>query len=448
MNDMDLNIDNYSINDLKKFLHLSTTYTESELEEKEKEFVVSIISSDPNVMDETKKYEIINFIKKAKTLLENNLKPRHYDLEDTVLPKPQPVRVGTIINPLSHAPSMQFSKNALPGGAYGNGYGNNIQIKNYIFNTLFRDNFFTTNSTNSTYTLPKKLYNVISLDLAALQFPNYIFTFSNVKKTTSIFIKEDNTNLQALVYIPSGNYNSTQMPSILEEAINTQVVGSYNPSGGNRFTVTINPYTYFTLISNTTNTFTMITNSAANDQIHDETYICLKSIDSRLPNLSQTRYHKGSIDDKLDVRPEQYYQSLGWLLGYRRQLYTGKKAYSSEGHFDNSLINYLYFVLRDYTLNNASNTIGILPESLLSSNILAVIPITSEIWTSTFDNNANFIYKTRNYSGPVNIAKISIQLLNPYGEEVNINFADFAFCLQATHVTDAKQFGYSEVPEL
>jgi hypothetical protein len=66
--------------------------------------------------------------------------------------------------------------------------------------------------------------------------------------------------------------------------------------------------------------------------------------------------------------------------------------------------------------------------------MLAIIPVTTESFTSTFSDNSNFIYKTRNYHGPVNITKISIQLTDQFGFPINIYHSDFIFCLQTVDI--------------
>jgi hypothetical protein len=83
--------------------------------------------------------------------------------------------------------------------------------------------------------------------------------------------------------------------------------------------------------------------------------------------------------------------------------------------------------------------------STVEKNILAVIPITSPVWTGTFDNNSNFIYKTRDYNGPTDISRINIQVLNPFGEEVALHGSDFAFCLQVTYIIDPVSFVFSDI---
>ena len=69
MNNIDLNINNYKINDLLSFLHLQKTYDVNDLDNAEKEFILCVVASNENSMNSQKKYDLIMFIKKTKQLL-------------------------------------------------------------------------------------------------------------------------------------------------------------------------------------------------------------------------------------------------------------------------------------------------------------------------------------------------------------------------------------------
>jgi hypothetical protein len=428
MSNIDLNIDNYNISELVSFFNLNPNYSVSDLDKKEKEKTLSILSAKNNVFDATKKYDFIEFIKKAKDVL-LNLKNNAGDSKDSKDSKDNKdsednINIGQIINPMSNFPSMQFSKNAIEV----NGYTGSTVIRNYVFNTKYRDNYAATISTNSSFEMSQKMVNVTQIDLSALQFPNFAFTFSDARGTNKIYIEEDITGNSAIVTIPSGNYDYFNFPEIFTKIINEQVVGVYNPDGPNRFEVSISPTTFFTEITNSTYTFSMYTIIPKNQ---DE-YTC--------PNNYTTRYFKTNIQPKTGLRPEQYFNTLGWLMGYRSLVYTGFKSYISEGHFSSVAFNYIYFVLDDFVNNQMATTYAVLAGSILDNNILAVIPISSQYFTNTFDNNSNFLYKTRNYTGPVNISKINIRLLNDLGEEINLHNSDFSFCLQVTSLFDPIKF--------
>jgi len=122
---------------------------------------------------------------------------------------------------------------------------------------------------------------------------------------------------------------------------------------------------------------------------------------------------------------------MGYIIGYREIYYSGKTSYTAEAIFRSYDSDYLYFALDDFTgSQTSSNTYGILYNGILSDNILGVIPLNGGMNGVTFDNNANFIYKKREYFGPVNISRIKIQVLNQIGDEVDFRETDFSFAIQ------------------
>jgi hypothetical protein len=138
-----------------------------------------------------------------------------------------------------------------------------------------------------------------------------------------------------------------------------------------------------------------------------------------------------------NVEPELYYQknflrtqTLGYICGFRSILYPAQVTHTSESIYDNQLINYVFFSLKDYKLNKADHVTGVFPGFFLDNDILAIIPITSQPFTSFLDSGANFIYKTRNYYGPVNISKIEVQIYGPLGNALPLFGNQFTFSLE------------------
>jgi hypothetical protein len=443
---IDLDINNYTIGELVKFFKLDTTYSAEDLDKKEKEISLNIISTDNSVYDTAYKYDVLSFISTAKNILLAKTQ-RNYDIKNiqgsyaappspplanpAVNPTSIPASIGTIMNPYASHPAMQLQN--IPQTTI-NGYVTPRIFKNYVFNSLYRDDFFYSSGESCVYTLPTKLVNVMSIGLAALQFPNVMFTFADAKHTTELYIYEYNTDLEAIVKIPEGNYSVELFPPVLEQAINEQVVGSYTPpyvdaSGNvvdtNRFQVSISPYTNFTTILNTTNDFVM------NLLLNTPLSIC------------QTPAKVFEKDYKNNILPQEIINTLGYQIGFRQAAYDGipgisehSKSYTSEAQFNPVYSQYIYFTLDDYIHNQYSNTFGVLPHSMYDDNILAIIPVTGEPFSNTFGNNANFINKPRSYGGPVNISKIRIQLTSPAGNVLNLHFAEFTFVLQIESLYD------------
>jgi hypothetical protein len=238
--------------------------------------------------------------------------------------------------------------------------------------------------------------------------------------------------LSGVVTLPEGNYTpykanvlltnivEASFPDTLEKEINEQILGIINPINY-RFKVNISLSTRKTTISNTTNTFRM------NIIKREQPDRC-----SQFSNNIYVDYGNDYVPPRDSVPLGSYLQTMGFLMGYRELEYLGNNSYTSESIFINTYSNYLYFVLDDYTgSQTVSNTYGLLgPAGFLDSNILAVVPISSNLFSTTFDNNSNFIYKKREYFGPVDISRITVKLTNQRGNIVNLQQTDWSFSIQ------------------
>ena len=449
-NNIDLNIDNYSIGELKSFFKLPPNYTNTELNKKVSEMETVVSSS----AESEYKYETLYFITQAKQILTKDEQPEEtqetiqynsynsnsqnsklYNINEnkniTQIPLKNPPpnpnsNVGKILNPGSNHQSMEttYIENDSP-------LKYNRFIKNYVLNTLYRDNYFGTSSNNCTFTFPTTIKNVISMSLSALQYQNVMFTISNSNHTDQIYIRENTTKNKGVVTMPEGTYSYLEFPTILANAINQQILG---PSVPPRFSVSINPNTHYTTISNSTYTFSM---EIIKHNILKKLGINSNTNDYDLP------FSIGSNDAKNILQPEVFFNSLGYIMGYRKLDYMNKMSYTSESVYQSERYKYIYFAVNDYVGNQTKNTIAIFPELMLDEDILALIPISSEQFLTTFTDGSTYIYRTRNYNGPVDISKISIQLINPMGEIADIHDTDFAFCLQIETIADmTKKFVY------
>lgn len=434
--DLDLDIRNYSKEDLFAFFKISDDFSEEELNTREKEISIAIMKADGPKYTPEYKFTVLNFVKTVKDILKSNImgdslqeKFGHTVIEKTLHepptikpPSAQPNNVGRLINPYSNHPTFQYM--SIPFQS-PNGYNTSTTITNYVFNTKFRDEYFKSISTNSTYSFPT-IKNVISVSLSSLQFPNVIYTFSDAKNTTQIYIKDDTTANEAVVIIPQGNYTKLEFPIALEKAINEQVLGVYVPGGPNIFTVTIEPNTTHTVISNSSGTFTMRTITEPPDLLVSE---CDEKYDSKF-----------KYDDnykKLGISPSYVNNTLGYQIGYRLVEYTGSNIYISEACYDEIALDYIYFTMNEFTnVNYIRNTVGVLPSSVISNNILAVVPVVAPQFSFSYDNGSDYIFKTRNYMAPVDISKINIKLLDSTGNILDLHFSDFSFVLQFTCIFD------------
>jgi hypothetical protein len=429
----DLDINNYTNSDLLSFFKLDNNYTLDDLVKRETDIINEITKVNSKYAAKYK-FDIINFIKSAK---ENLISLKH-EIENTneinknikkevssFLHKGRDDTVGRIINPFYTHPALETNINP-PDDI--DGYRYNTTTSVYVFNTLARNDFLSSVSSDCNFDLPIVWNNVIQITLSSVNIPNVMFAFNSDSGTNQIYIEEDGTGLSGIVTIPNGNYipwslgklapilpiTQASFVDVLENAINTQL------GTGDRFSVTFEPSNYSITITNSTYTFSM------NTIMKDPNEVC-----NSYSTYFNNNFENINITDKSNITTSNYVQTMGYLMGYRKVYYSGSKSYTTESIFNNTYSDYLYFVLEDYTgSQTTSNTYGVLGGSVLAQNILGVVPINSNLFATTFDNNANFIYKKREYFGPVNISRISIKILNQKGNVVNLRETDFSFALQ------------------
>jgi hypothetical protein len=426
----DLDINNYTANDLLSFFKLDNTFSLDDLENNEGKIINEITRDNSNYTSKYK-FDILNFIKSAKKMLisikndietSNVINKNISNKISSALNAGYDNKVGEIINPLDVHQAIEKNNNP-PDNI--NGYSYNTTTTVYVFNTAARNDFFSTFPSYSTYDLPVVWSNVIEVVLASANIPNVMYSFNNDFGTNQIYIEEDNTGLSGIVTLPEGNYvpysvigvipaTESSFIDSLTIAINTQL------GTGNRFVVSFNPTDYKMTISNTTNTFSI------NTIQKDPSNLCGKH-----SHIYNNNYQDTDINNKSTIDRITYIETMSYLMGYREIFYSGQSSYTCESIFLNIYSDYLYLIFEDYTgSQTTSNTVGILGNGVLSQGILGIIPLVSSVNSTTFDSGANFIYKRREYFGPVTISRVSVKIINQKGDLVDFRGVDFSFALQ------------------
>ena len=171
------------------------------------------------------------------------------------------------------------------------------------------------------------------------------------------------------------------------------------------------------------------------------------SIDSvtKKVNLNTTA---GAVDPIFDFTIDEngnrsrfsFKSSLGWLLGFRKPIVDD----ATDDNIAPSLPSiegprYLYLVVDEFTSSgNQSSFVSPLPNSLINKNILARISVSKQDYpfgSILPANLSNGLLMTdvRSYTGKVDIQKLNIQLVNEFGNVIDLNGNDFSFCLKIEH---------------
>lgn len=145
--------------------------------------------------------------------------------------------------------------------------------------------------------------------------------------------------------------------------------------------------------------------------------------------------------------------SLGWLMGYRKEMYTinsdvfslentGDKeiCIESEGLFNAAKDRYVYFALRNEQICDNTNKIC-LSDQLIENCILGKIVIHDgafSIIMHDYDDKktalTSFLKKVKRFR------QLSISILDEYGDVVDMNNMDFSFTLQFTVIYNYAQY--------
>jgi hypothetical protein len=332
-----------------------------------------------------------------------------------------------------------------------NGAGNPIYRKTITkllnVDTRFRGNYLASSSTNYIIDLPDPINNVIEMTLSDLELPStyYPITAQNNYfwiKTTNFL---DNEYFYYIV-IPVGNY---YFQTLVEDINNIfKVLGlnmsmsvdlNYNNVGGigeGSGLTSIGILTVDDISNNSTNlgikTFEMKFNG---------------SIPSGAQNsIGPTSYNYDNYKQSYSIsNPLDYKQLFGFILGYRNPVYSNeirtginsRLFYKSESIIDISGPKYLFLVIEDGTKSVFSGFSNAADTGNLASNIIARISLKGQVFSIQSQNDFSVYSQPRYYNGPVNIKKLTIQLLDEYSNIVNLNNKDFSFTLKMTIVYSA-----------
>jgi hypothetical protein len=246
--------------------------------------------------------------------------------------------------------------------------------KNLNIDTRFRDNYFSSPSTNFNFALPMNFDNVLQMQLTSLELPT---TYYNVSKQyNNNFFSVTANSSTSVVNIPDGNYTYDGIVNV----INNQLILLGYPFDKVVFLLNIN-------------------NNSGSGQM------MVGPLDASLNTLSLNfQADRFGNDDRSTPLPLKF----GWMLGFRNGIYENNLNYVSEGVTDITGPRYVYLVVDDHNNNVNNGFYSAFNSSLLNNNILARISLQSNFFNIQLSNNLSIVTNPREYFGPVNIQNINI----------------------------------------
>jgi len=318
--------------------------------------------------------------------------------------------------------------------------------------SIFRDDYYNTNSSDFTFNLPTPIKNVIKTNITSLEVPHFWYDYAEIDGTNKFIVTTNN-------YFITDKTNTSNPPIFIESETYQIVI----PDGN---------YNNIDMVIFLTNYFRNIGGGLAYLIIEIDInsgktiFRARDKTDSALlpsPYDPTTPYYSPDFYFTLDFRIEPYpdrpiYDNMGWSLGFNKPFYTVTYSNSftsaflniantsivtyngylaSESAFGSNYYNYIFLDLDDHNSNfSADDIISYLPGApggyLSGNNIIARAVITTPSNSINMTNGSDFISKSREYFGPVTISSLHVRLIDRLGDLIYLNNNDFSFLIEFT----------------
>jgi len=429
MNNINLDINTYSIQELEKLYKLITPYTEEDIFIKKKNLESNIIKSNINQL---KKEELLIFLDNINNKLTNNLLKidekkfnivKQYDGNHFVIQNDNDKYTSTLEN------NKQVNKSIIK--------------RTYTVDSLFRKNYNQDDNQSHNYItqLPETITKAITMSISSVEIP---LTYHNISEELN------NNTFRIEVY----DNDILKESSSANIELTTGLYETRNVSASELNLASSTNQTTFSTQIRAANIVTEINKQIINTFKNLDSDICnnLNFQIDKTSGFGAFKYN-GSISPDTQIvidfnvnnnavrthcSDNQLYQKLGWQLGFRQNQITldvSNATQISKGICYINYPRYLYIAIDDFQ-SSARNYFSIASDSIVAPNIVGRINILSLLEEKTAFKSAaapgDFLYTQkhiREYFGPTDINKLKIQLLDEYGRPFTLNNMDWSFIL-------------------
>lgn len=432
---INLNVEEYSIDDIFSLLDININEDTNYLDLKD--VINSKIDKYIIFFRGQQNQNIVDFFEKIRESLFGTLNP---DIQNKTEAEDLLIESGSTLDAEKNRGLKTNTTDTTNKELYDSkkGAGNPINRKTITkllnVDSRFRKNYSTSTSTNYKMDLPYEINNVIEMKLSDLEFPSTYYPFTDEYQNNYMWLKFESGN-EALtfvyIYIEPGNYYHTSLIQKIQDDINNMGIDikitfnlSYENTGGigvgnGLVSIGVNSESNITSIGDIELNFQgqMLPSTVENYNMTQKFVLDLEE----QANIINTYYYGKSVID--------YKQRLGWMLGYREEVYNNSTYHLSEGILDILGPKYLYLIVDDFNNSNNKNFFNSSEKTMLNDNILARISIKGYAFSIQSQTDLSIYSEPRYYYGPVNINKLSVKLVDEYGRHVNLNYMDFSFTL-------------------
>ena len=426
MENLDLDIRNYTIQDLENFFTMKrrTKYTVADIELKEYEIREQLLQS--GHIDKRVKRDLINFLNAAKKqLIAEKCKdeqhqptsiPNNYQLDPINIPRPDNQDASRAQN-LIQRPNTDYiytsNSEFLPGRI--NPINTRVITKCVNIDTRFRDSINTTQSSDFTVQLTTKFSKVVSMELTALEMPLNFYGISASNGNNFLYLQvefgeeAEHQIVDQVFIIPDGNYN----PNDFIDKINN-ILCPIDINGKMLEPNNIFSYIRFSLD---------LTADGSGSGKVTVGPVGTQTMSIHKISLDFTRNIEG-FTDNVEIT-----KRIGWNLGFLKPKYEGDFFYVADSIVETKNNRYVYLSIDDFNKNSNNPFVSIFNQSILNDDILARISIKGSHFNMLLDNEMTIVSEPRIYFGPVDIQRFRIRLFDEHGRILHMNNTNFSFCL-------------------
>lgn len=451
---LELNINKYHIDELKEMFSLDNDYTKQDVVQKVTTYVDEVKNTNNNnstpiitFFNEVanKLIENIHFNEKLNSHL-NSINLTEND-NTLILNNPEKQNIKTITNDNRYANPDFIIHNQ-------NETLESIQIS---FTSDFRKKIYTgtvenTSTSNFTIDLPDIITDVVSMELLSSEIPLLDYNFSSLKFNNQFKINIIDTSYgiteEVIINIPDGIWNSTQFVSYINDNYLGKLI--IDPSTNNNIneylrylTIEYNNYkgniqfrfktlseidqhntTYGASLSNTFD-FTKFTYTLSN--VYNE-YNTIENYS--LTALGTIGYGFNDIYQNMNIK----YYGINNTKSFGLINYLGVAEASYVFNLNNNTL--LYVSVNDYQSHQNNAFLAVANDGFIPKNIISKIQLTTNVFTSNISNDQNSSCFIRKYFSPVKIFRLNIQILNKFGNIVDLKNFPTSFVFKLTRKKD------------
>lgn len=294
-------------------------------------------------------------------------------------------------------------------------------VNHFNIDTKFRDDL-TQSSSFFNINLPVILNNVSKLQLSSIEFPVTFYMISQSLNNDHFLLQYhfNNDTIRNVIFrLKEGNYTNTSFVNALNDESNYTFLDfdGTSPLAGISFSLDID--------SEGSGTGKII--------------LSCTEVDASITSVHL--FFDRNIDANISNSP--LYQKIGWLMGFRKNMYSISIVEEDNLLFSESLLNisgpkYIYIVVDDFNANQSASSrfINAFNSTTLNPNILARIPLSSSNFSFEIVNVHNTVSTPREYTNLISINKLLIQIIDEYGRILDLNDMNISLCLSITSVYD------------